>query len=81
MGDVQEDKNLARTPGGPDIQSGTPGGKVGPRGTVEAPNGGDQPAGEAQTFKGEDIPDPDDLTGPAGDPAEGKPVGESTWPA
>jgi hypothetical protein len=42
--------------------------------------------GEARSFKpGEagkpPIPDPNDLQGPAGDPAEGKPPGGSSYPA
>ena len=42
--------------------------------------------GESRTFESKDageqpIPGPNDFEGPAGDPAEGKPPGGSTWPA
>jgi hypothetical protein len=77
-----QDQQTGPKPGGPDAPAETsPGGKVGPRGTVE----GHPPAGaeaEPKSFKEKDLPDPNDLLGPAGDPAEGKPPpGGSTWPA
>lgn len=79
MGDANKD--TSPKPGGPDIQTGTPGGKVGPRGKVEAPAPGADAAKEPQTFKDEVVADPNDLTGPACDPAEGKRPDTSTWPA
>lgn len=79
MGDANKHKEASPEPGGPDVQTGTPGGKVGPRGKVEVPAPGGQAAHEPQTFKGEGAPDPNDLPGPAGDPAEGK--RPDTWPA
>ena len=40
-----------------------------------------RPAGEPKSFGKQDIPKAHDFTGPAGDPAEGKRPGGSTWPA
>ncbi|MDB5453010.1 MAG: hypothetical protein JWO33_1588 [Caulobacteraceae bacterium] len=46
----------------------------------------EEATGEARSFRSREAgeqptPDPNDLQGPAGDPAEGKPPGGSTWPA
>ena len=41
----------------------------------------DKKSGKDEDKTKDDIPDAHDLTGPAGDPAEGKRPGGSSWPA